>query len=570
MVRTGKKAVVGGVVAVVVGAAGVGCYNVYEALFADGTGSATTAATETDPPTDKEVRETAQAFLTAWAKGDVDAAAVLTDNAEGARQALTGYREDALVTQVSFRPGKNSGAKVPFTVTARMTSADSGDAKGKDAKKAGKADKADKSGKAGKTGKAGNTVTWKYESALRVVRGKTTGKPLVDWQPSVVHPGLRRGESLETSEEKAPPVRVVDRDGTELTAAGHPSLSGVLPALRESYGRTAGGVPGIEVRVRNPGGGPGRTLRTVVKGRTGTLRTTLDERLQRAAEAAVRDFGQASVAVVKPSTGEILAFANHRTDAFNAAFEGRLAPGSTMKVVSAAMLMEKGLTSAGGRVDCPKYADGGGRQFHNQGYFAIKDGTFADSFARSCNTAFIGLAAKAGPDDLAKEAREVFGLGLDWKAGVPTFDGSVPPEQGTEAAAELIGQGRVQASPLNMASVAATARSGSFAQPVLVPKDLDDRPLARARRALPPAVAGQLRAMMRQTAVSGTARQAMAGLGGDIGAKTGSAEADGQGNSDSWFLGYRGDTAAAAVVQQGGHGGDAAGTVVRKVLAAGG
>ncbi len=56
---------------------------------------------------------------------------------------------------------------------------------------------------------------------------------------------------------------------------------------------------------------------------------------------------------------------------------------------------------------------------------------------------------------------------------------------------------------------------------------------------------------------------------GPKGAKTGSAEVDGQGTSNSWFTGYSGDLAAAAVVEAGGHGGDAAGPVVARVLKAG-
>ncbi|BFO22264.1 hypothetical protein SHKM778_86520 [Streptomyces sp. KM77-8] len=76
--------------------------------------------------------------------------------------------------------------------------------------------------------------------------------------------------------------------------------------------------------------------------------------------------------------------------------------------------------------------------------------------------------------------------------------------------------------------------------------------------------------MMRLTATQGTAQPAMSGLGGDIGAKTGSAEVDGENNPDSWFTGFRDDVAAAAMVKQGGHGGDAAGPIVAAVLRAGG
>jgi cell division protein FtsI/penicillin-binding protein 2 len=123
--------------------------------------------------------------------------------------------------------------------------------------------------------------------------------------------------------------------------------------------------------------------------------------------------------------------------------------------------------------------------------------------------------------------------------------------------------------PLNMASVTATAITGEFRQPYLVSPDLDGRRLATAE-GLPRSTADQLRQMMRLTATQGTGAAAMSGLGGDIGAKTGSAEVDGNATSDSWFTGFRGDVAAAAMVQQGGHGGDAAGPIVADVLRAGG
>jgi cell division protein FtsI/penicillin-binding protein 2 len=75
---------------------------------------------------------------------------------------------------------------------------------------------------------------------------------------------------------------------------------------------------------------------------------------------------------------------------------------------------------------------------------------------------------------------------------------------------------------------------------------------------------------MSYTADYGTAAEAMAGVSGDAGAKTGSAEVDGQKKPNGWFTAYRGDLAAAGVVQQGGHGGETAGPIVAALLKAGG
>ncbi len=172
-------------------------------------------------------------------------------------------------------------------------------------------------------------------------------------------------------------------------------------------------------------------------------------------------------------------------------------------------------------------------------------------------------------DGLTQEARDVFGIGLNWQTGVLTFDGAVPVQQDASKAASLIGQGRVRMNPLTMASVSATASTGTFRQPYLVAPSLDNRTLAKAPRTMKPDTVKQLKSLMKLTATAGTAAQAMSGLSGDIGAKTGSAEVDGQKKPNGWFTAYRGDVAAAAVVQQSGHGGEAAGPIVAALLRAG-
>jgi cell division protein FtsI/penicillin-binding protein 2 len=237
-----------------------------------------------------------------------------------------------------------------------------------------------------------------------------------------------------------------------------------------------------------------------------------------------------------------------------------------MKVITSALLLDKGLASPGKQHPCPKFHTYGGWKFQNDDKFEIENGTFAQSFARSCNTAFISQAEKLQDGDLSKEAREVFGIGQNWQVGTGTFDGSVPVQSDAQMAASLIGQGGVRMNPLNMASVAATVQSGTFRQPVIVSPSLDDRTLAKASREMKPQTKSDLKSLMQLTAASGTAAKPMAGLSGDVGAKTGSAEVDGQKKPNAWFTAYNGDIAAAAVVPASGHGSDNAGPVVRKIL----
>jgi hypothetical protein len=534
-----KAAVIGGVFAVMVGGAGYGAYNIVSALSGDGGTSGVATEKKSGPPGKDEVKETTAKFFAAWEEGAAATAASYTNNDAAAEQLLTAFGDEAHITDVKITPGKAAGTTVPYTVKAKVAY-------------------------------DGKSKPLSYSSKLTVVRGLTSGRALVDWQPSVVHPELKKDDTLVTEQSANPPIEAVGRDGSELTKEKYPSLGPVLDALRDKYGDKAGGTPGIELVVRHTGNGaPDTPLLTLAEGKPGKLTTTISPSAQAAAEKAVKRFAQSSVVAVKPSTGEVLAVANHRTDGFNAAFEGKAAPGSTMKIITAAMLIDNGVTSMSGPAPCPPTATWQSQTFNNlKGMKPDENATLANSFMRSCNTAFIKLIDEKPLTDasLTQEAEQRFGLGQDnWKTGIVSFDGSVPAVGGPDRAAGAIGQGQVQMSPLNMASVTATAITGTFRQPYLVSPGLDDRQLARAE-GLKASTAAQLKQMMRLTATQGTAQEAMRGLGGDIGAKTGSAEVDGNAKSNSWFTGFRGDIAAAAMTEEGGHGGDAAGPIVAAVL----
>ncbi|MFJ4522924.1 penicillin-binding transpeptidase domain-containing protein [Streptomyces sp. NPDC088810] len=544
--RKTRPAVLGGMIAVVVGGAGLGVYALYGGAAADERTGATAdhKAVPSGPLTAAEIRTASARFLTAWQQGRVTRAAAATDDPAAAGKLLTGYSKDAHLKDVTLTPGAAKGTEVPFTVKATVAYR-----------------------------KLSKPLS--YGSSLTVVRRASDGRPLVDWHSAVVHPDLRDGDTLVTGESGTPPVKALDRDGGEITAAKYPSLGTVLDGLREKYGKKAGGTAGIELRVVRGKAAKAaklsdKTLAELSEGTPGTVKTTLSPALQAAAEQQVAGRARASVVALRPSTGEILAVANSG-HGFNTAFQGSLAPGSTMKIITSSLLIDKGLASADRKHPCPKTVTYGGWKFHNDDDFEIKGGTFKASFARSCNTAFISQAKKLENDDLTKQAQQVFGLSMNnWAIGVPTFDGSVPVQSAAQMAASLIGQGGVRMNPLNMASVAATVKSGTFHQPYLVSPSVDHRTLATASRGLSAKTLSQLRELMRYTAAYGTAAEAMSGLGPDYGAKTGSAEVDGQKKPNGWFTAYRGDLAAAGVVQAGGHGGDTAGPIVAKLLKLGG
>ncbi|MFI9115617.1 penicillin-binding transpeptidase domain-containing protein [Streptomyces venezuelae] len=544
--RSGVKvAIVGSVFVVVAGGVAYGGYNLYSGVTGGdtSTGAKSADAPRTGPVTGEEVTTTARDFLAAWAAGETDKAAQLTNDPVSAGPAVLAYREGAKVTGAVITPGAAVGTTVPFTVKATISY-------------------------------EGVTKDLSYASELTVVRGQSTGRALVKWQPSVLHPKLTASATLRTGASKSAAIKAVDRDGVELTAEKYPSLGAVLAELRKRYGSKVGGSNGVETWIDSGSEAvPDTTLLVLSKGRPGTLKTTIDADVQAAAEKAVKAFGNASVAAVEPSTGAIRAIANNPATEFNTALSGAQAPGSTMKIVTATMMMQHGLATPGSRVECPPTVSWKGVTFQNLEKFKIDNGTLTDSFRRSCNTAFIkaiGPLSKQDIEDteLGETARRSFGIGLNWQVGVPARDGSVPPSEGGETAASYIGQGKITMSALNVASLSATVKNGGFRQPYLVARELDDRTFATADP-LSPEIASGLRRMMNAAATNGTAAEAMAGVPSPKGAKTGSAEVGDQATSNSWFTGYSGDLAAAAVVQAGGHGGDAAGPVVAKVLKAG-
>ncbi|BDM66694.1 penicillin-binding protein [Streptomyces nigrescens] len=550
MRREVKYGLIGGSVALVAGV--VGGFTLFggsddatpqEVRSADAAAGDNAPKVPTGPLSAKEVQTAGQEFLAAWQSGDAAKAAKLTDSPDTARAALTTFAKRAGFSKVTVTPGTPAGDKIPYTVAAQI------DYKG-------------------------TKAPYSYRGSATLHRDKATGKPVVAWQPSVLHPGLVKGDELRTGEAEAPPIKAVDRNGAVLTPEAHPTLAAILDSLRDKYGDKTDGKPGVELFIKRAKAAkpadqqPDKTLKVLSKGTPGTLKTTLDAKLQAAAEKAVQGKKSASAAAVKPSTGEILALANSPAKGFNMATQGSLAPGSTMKIVTSALLMDKGLTSPGKKNPCPKYVTVGGWKFQNLNKSEIKDGTFAQSFAASCNNAFIAHAKDLSDDDLTNEARDVFGIGLNWQTGIPTFDGAVPVQHDAQMAASLIGQGGVRMNPLNVATLAATVRAGSFHQPYIVAPSLDNRTLANAARTMKPATLSGLKSLMKLTATSGTAAEAMSGVSGDIGAKTGSAEVDNQKKPNAWFTAYRDDLAAAAVVPASGHGGSNAGPVVRAILTA--
>ncbi|MEU9521747.1 penicillin-binding transpeptidase domain-containing protein [Streptomyces sp. NPDC048224] len=493
-------------------------------------------------PLDPAASAQARAFLADWSHGRYDQAAARTTSPARASEVLQSFTagldiDKPRLTAVAAERTRDDGVRVAFTARMPVT----------------------------------GLGTWTYTSHLPVREEQGTWK--VDWSLALVHPHLSEQAKFRLEREDTSVPKIVDRSGRSLKGDGYPSLQPLFAHFARK-----GGTPRRAILLVDRATGETERTETTFPKRADQgaarglesgdrpVKTTLDATWQLAAESSLAEYAlakHASLIALRVDNGEVLAMANWPAAGFNRAVSGTYAPGSTWKIVTSSALLLKNAVTPDTVVDCPKHLIVG-KEFHNVETSEFRDATFSRDFMESCNTAFISLREKLKDAELGDVARTYFGVGQEWHVGIPSCDGSVPvPGDETEKAASMIGQGRIQANPLIMASVTATAASGHFHQPTIVPGSKD----TTSTTPLPAAVTGQLRTMMRATVTDGTAR-VLADLPGEIGAKTGTAEvAEGEENN-GWLVAQRGNVAVACVVEQGITGGGSAGPILHSLLTA--
>ncbi|MFW5472973.1 penicillin-binding transpeptidase domain-containing protein [Knoellia sp. CPCC 206450] len=378
-------------------------------------------------------------------------------------------------------------------------------------------------------------------------------------------------------------AEIVEKSDGRIAAGDRVGIGGVQGA----YDTQLAGTPGYSVVTS--GGAESRTLFSTEPEAGSPVTLTLDIATQAAAETVLEKVEPASAVVaIQPSTGRVLAAASGPgSKGISTATQGRYAPGSTFKTVSTLALLRSGVTPST-TVQCPPTTTVDGRTFKNVDGFpisALGAVPFATAFANSCNTAFIGLGEKLEPADLPTAGA---GLGLTGEPalGIPAFLGSVPePKPGTDAAASMIGQSKVLASPLGMATVAASIAAGRPVAPVLVeagegvkggvsPSASPSAAATTAPKApaepVTAAEAGQLRSLMRGVVESGSGTFLRDVPGAPVLAKSGTAEFGEAGalKEHAWMIGIQGDLAVAVLVVEGEGGATTAGPLLEAFLRA--
>jgi penicillin-binding protein 2 len=311
-----------------------------------------------------------------------------------------------------------------------------------------------------------------------------------------------------------------------------------------------------------------------------SLLLTIDGNIQQVVENIMdRYIARGSVVVMDPRNGDILAMAsrpNYLQSDLPSYLEGNDArnsflntqpfinrsilgypPGSVFKIVVAAAAIDTGEAWSSSRFYCPGYIEVGDTIFRCYQGKAHGSINLAEAFAHSCNSVFIKLALSLGRDMIYQYASA---MGLGKSTGLPLgspvhggeTEGKLPkPDEMPflgDLALTAIGQGRVEATPLQIARLTAVIANGGFlVEPRLVQalqtkegETIETFDAAPCRRVINPLTASRLRLMMSGVVEFGTGQAA----GSEIlhlGGKTGTAETEklvnGKQLQYSWFTG---------------------------------
>lgn len=517
-----------------------------------GGNSSTTGFVPTGSTPGQDAQQITTAFLQAWQTGNLEQAARYTSEPAAADAALLTYqkylhvRKLTMTTQAAAAAGSTGtgGSAAPReTVTYAGSATVSAPYQGKTL-----------------------TGTWSYHSSLVAYQQPNSQAWYIAWRPDVLAPHLTATTRLAAVGVSPQVVAVTDASGNSLSTYADAGLT-TIAGLMQKQAPAGQGSPGLYVEIENAKGTPVANSQAVVvpPSNIPSLNTTISTQAEDAARSAVGMHKNSSMVVIQPSTGKILAIANN--DGFNDfALTAQVAPGSTMKVITSTALLNSGVLTANSPVACPATYTIQGITYHNDQNETLPAGTpFSTDFAQSCNNAFTQQWPHLSGGGLANTAKKYYGLNQKWDIGIAGLSASYfdapASASGSELAQEAFGEGSLIASPLAMASVAATVDEGMFRQPILVTglKQATATPL-------PASTDAQLKQMMQDVVTSGTA--AGIGFGSGVFAKTGTADIKGQEAPNSWLIAFdpAQDVAVGALVLSAGYGAQFAGPEVKQFL----
>jgi hypothetical protein len=502
----------------------------------------TTGFVPTGTSAGQDAGQITTAFLQAWQAGNLAQASRYTDHPSTAEAALATYRKYLHLrnmtatagTVTAAASGTSAAPRESVAYGIRAVVATSGSPKALKA-------------------------TWSYNASLVAYQQKNSQVWYIAWAPDVVAPNLTASTHLAAVSVAPQVASVTDASGSALTTYGDAGLN-TIAGLLQQKAPAGQGSPGLYVEIQTAANHLVPNSQAVVIAPTNipSLATTINAQAETAARSAVAMHPHSSMVVIQPSTGKILAIANN--SGFNDfALTAQVAPGSTMKVITSTALINKGVVTANSPVACPKSYTVQGITYHNDNNETEPPSTpLSTDFAQSCNNAFDQWWPQLSGGLLARTAKQYYGLNQNWDMGIGGLSASYfnapATASGSELAQEAFGEGQLTASPVAMASVAATVDTGTFTQPILVPGTKQV-----TATALPASTDVQLKQMMLDVVTSGTANGD--GFGSGVYAKTGTADIQNQGKPNSWIIAFdpAKDVAVAGLVVNAGYGAQFAG-----------
>ena len=394
-------------------------------------------------------------------------------------------------------------------------------------------------------------------------------------------------------------VGYVGRDRGE-SQAGDEKFSYFTPEMRGRAGLESyydgflRGVPGERKLVVDARGFAMRGW-TVVESQPGPdLVTTLDLRVQRAAERQLRG-ERGACAVMDPRNGEVLALASSPgfdLNAFvpvlspstyarymddpakpllNRASGGAYAPGSTFKPVTALAALLAGYPPDE-KYFCTGSFACGGMTLHCMSRWGHGPIDMRHALMKSCNPFFCNIALDIGTNafrvaaqSLGIGSRTGLDLGVDRAGVLPDGDWKMRTYGERWYPGDLaqisIGQGMLLATPLQMARVAGAIGTGRLVTPHLRrDAPVESKPLPFSDGQLQVVRDGMRMVIAGEGTVRGTGWRAGDGVGVPISGKTGTAEvgAGERRRKNAWFVAYApsdAPTAAIALVVENGESG---------------
>ena len=439
----------------------------------------------------------------------------------------------------------------------------------------------------------------------------------IEWDASLVFPGLHKGEELAADVELAERAPILARDGTALAEGPaeereHPIGSAAIDVtgevgeapeeewpelarhgfspespvgisgLERAFNTRLAGKPGGKLLAVSADGSSVRTLAQSKPQKGAPVKTTIDPGLQEVSVSALAG-RSGGVAVLDARTGDVRALAGQ-------AFSAPQPPGSTFKIITTTAALEAGKVSLDDEFEITNGINVGGR-FLNNANGEYCGGTFRQAFAESCNAVFAPLGPAVGNDKLVETA-ERFGFNSPPSLYAPKVIREVEPEESsipTEIGEEIdlgvsaIGQGEVLATPLEMANVAQAVGNDGVRMPTSIVANEKLRPHAEPVEVMSPKIANEMTELMIGVVTEGTGTAGaipeaqVAGKTGtaELGPKPGEEESENPVQiKDAWFSAFApAEKAKLAVgvllIEAEAAGGEVAAPIAAEVLSAG-